>query len=73
MHGAALHRRCIELLHAVGKWSMADVFVVAVLVAFLAAGKDAYRSAHLGPGLYAFAAYCLLSMLAAQLARRLPA
>ncbi|MEQ8663621.1 MAG: paraquat-inducible protein A [Gammaproteobacteria bacterium] len=64
-----LHRRCIVLLHAVGKWSMADVFVVAVLVAFLAGDKDAYSSAFLGPGLYAFAAYCLLSMLAGQLAQ----
>lgn len=63
--GAAAHRRCIAVLHAVGKWSMADVFVVAVLVAYLAAGKDAYSSAHLGPGLYAFAAYCVLSMCAA--------
>jgi len=68
--GAAAHRRCIALLHAVGKWSMADVFVVAVLVAYLAAGKDAYSSAHLGPGLYAFAAYCLLSMCAALCAQR---
>ncbi|MEQ8494790.1 MAG: paraquat-inducible protein A, partial [Gammaproteobacteria bacterium] len=67
--GATLHQRCMVVLHAVGKWSMADVFVVAVLVAFLAGDKDAYSSAHLGPGLYSFATYCLLSMFAAQLAQ----
>jgi paraquat-inducible protein A len=68
--GEALRTRGLALLHAVGKWSMADVFVVAVLVAFLALNKDAFSSAQTGPGLYFFSAYCVLSMWAAQRASK---
>ncbi|MGR8920867.1 MAG: paraquat-inducible protein A [Gammaproteobacteria bacterium] len=65
---APLRHRVAEFLHAVGKWSMADVFVVAVLLAYLAINKDQYSTAQVGLGLYFFAAYCVASMLAAQLA-----
>lgn len=57
----------------VSKWSMADVFVIGVLVAFLAAnavekeGGLLTFQATLGPGFYFFLAYCLLSILATQL------
>lgn len=65
-----LHHRATTLLHVMGKWSMADVFVIAVLVAFLAIDKDIHSEARIGLGLYFFAAYCLLSMIAAHLAAR---
>lgn len=61
------HHRGLAFMHAVGKWSMADVFVVAVLVAYFAASGDEFSEAHLGVGLYFFAAYCLLSQCATQL------
>ncbi len=53
---------CARFVSAIGKWSMTDVFVVAVLLAFLAAGAGKLTDARLGPGLYFFAAYGLLSM-----------
>ncbi len=54
---------CRGFVQAVGKWSMTDVFVVAVLLAFLATGQGQLTDARLGPGLYFFAAYGLLSMI----------
>ncbi len=47
----------------IGKWSMADVFVVAVLIAFFAGGQGDGLTAKVGIGLYFFATYCLLSLL----------
>jgi len=54
---------CRGFVHAAGKWSMTDVFVVAVLLAFLASGSGQLTNARLGSGLYFFAAYGLLSMI----------
>jgi len=58
------HIRGLEFIKAIGKWSMADVFVVAVLVAYFAASADEFSEAKVGLGLYFFAAYCLLSQYA---------
>ena len=55
----------MRLVHAIGKWSMADVFVVAVLLAMLALGRDPATRAATGPGLYFFAGYCLLALWSA--------
>jgi hypothetical protein len=65
---------------------MADVFVVALFIAYLAAaasatppqGPDARPqliafSAHFGPGFYWFAAYCLFSLASQQFTSRLAA
>jgi len=55
------------------KWSMADVYVVGVFVAFLAAnairkeGGLLSFSAELGSGFYFFLGYCLLSILSSHL------
>ncbi len=59
----SFRRACLHLIALVGKWSMTDVFVVAVLLAFLALGDGALTDARLGPGLYFFAAYALLSLV----------
>ena len=67
---SVLRGRALALLQAVGKWSMADVFVVALLIAVLALDKDAYSRAEVGLGLYFFLTYCILSMLATQCAAR---
>lgn len=63
-HGAS-RDRAVQLVHAVGRWSMADVFVVAVLLAMLALGRDPATRAMTGPGLYCFAGYCLLALWSA--------
>ncbi len=57
---------CVRFVTAIGKWSMTDVFVVAVLLAFLAGGGE-LTDARLGPGLYFFAVYGLLSMVGGML------
>jgi paraquat-inducible protein A len=59
------HDAAVRGIHAFGKWSMADVFVVAVLLAIFALGSDATTDAHAGAGLYFFTGYCLLSITAA--------
>ena len=54
----------IRFVKAIGKWSMLDVFVVAVLVSVLTMGRDSGTEASVGPGVVFFAAYCLMTMLA---------
>ena len=61
-----LHRSAVEFIKAIGKWSMADVFVVAIFVAYFAASGDEFSDANLGIGLYFFTTYCLLSLIATQ-------
>ena len=57
-------RTSVLLVKAIGRWSMTDVFVVAVLLAFLTADTAQLTDATLGPGLYFFAGYGLLSIAA---------
>ena len=58
---------------AISKWSMADVFVIAIMVAYLAAvaSKDMEElfslEAEFSTGFYYFLGYCLLSIFASQL------
>ena len=59
----AFRQRATSLVALIGKWSMTDVFVVAILLSFLALGDGALTDARLGPGLYFFAAYALLSLV----------
>jgi len=62
-----------KIIRLISKWSMADVFVVAIIVAFLAANATQQTeklfslNAEFGEGFYFFLAYCLLSILSAQL------
>jgi uncharacterized paraquat-inducible protein A len=58
--------------NAISKWSMADVFVIAIFIAYLA-GNGIQESrglvdftATLGVGFWYFLAYCLLSILGTQ-------
>jgi paraquat-inducible protein A len=55
-----------RFVRSISKWSMADVFVVGVFIAFLAADALDNLSAVAGEGLYWFAGYCLVSNLAFQ-------
>ena len=65
---------------------MADVFVVALFIAYLAAQASADAdqgpnaappliafTAHFGPGFYWFAAYCLFSLASQQITARISA
>jgi paraquat-inducible protein A len=61
----AARDRAVHLVHLVGRWSMADVFVVAVLLAMLALGRDPATRATTGPGLSFFAGYCLVALWSA--------
>ncbi len=56
-----------RFVRSISKWSMADVFVVGIFIAFLAANALDNLQAVAGEGLYWFASYCLVSNLAFQL------
>jgi uncharacterized paraquat-inducible protein A len=62
-----------KIVRFISKWSMADVFVVAIIVAFLAANATQQTEklfsleAEFGEGFYYFLGYCLLSILSTQL------
>lgn len=83
MRDAAGRRRVLEFVTAIGKWSMADVFAVALFITFLAAqatqtvpGQTGSApliafDARFGPGFYWFVAYCLFSLASQQYAARL--
>ncbi|MGR8949451.1 MAG: paraquat-inducible protein A [Gammaproteobacteria bacterium] len=53
--------RAGSIVKAIGKWSMADVFVIAIFIAYFALGSDQFSDATVGLGLYFFSAYCLIS------------
>ncbi len=65
--------RAGQVANLISKWSMADVFVVAVIVAYLAAqatqnmGEIFVLDARFGSGFWFFLGYCLLSIASAQL------
>ena len=82
--GDRLRQRTLAFVETIAKWSMADVFVVALFIAFLAAQASATPtqgpgaapaliafSAHFGAGFYWFAAYCVFSLASQQIAARL--
>lgn len=63
-------RRLLTLNAALGKWSMADVFVMAMLIAFMAGrasnhvGELLVMDAQLETGFWFFLAYCLFAIAA---------
>ena len=67
------HNRLNTVAGAISKWSMADVFVVAIFVAYLASNglegsSDLVKfNSQLGPGFWFFVGFCLLSILATQI------
>jgi hypothetical protein len=73
-------RRVLAFVEAIAKWSMADVFVVALFITYLVAmatqsapagGAPVVAfTARFGPGFYWFAAYCLFSLASQQLTAR---
>jgi hypothetical protein len=83
---AARRRRTLAFVETIAKWSMADVFVVALFIAYLAAQASATPThgpnaappmiaftARFGAGFYWFAAYCLFSLASQQFTARIAA
>lgn len=68
-------RPVLELNAQLSKWSMADVFVMGLLVAYMAGsasgqmGELLYTDARLEPGFYYFLGYCLFSIAVSGLMR----
>lgn len=86
MRDAAWRLRTLRFVELIAKWSMADVFVVALFIAYLAAQASQTApgdpnagpplvafTAHFGPGFYWFAAYCLFSLATQQYTFRVAA
>ena len=73
MGTVAKRNRLQKASSLISKWSMTDVFVMAILVGYLAANatEDSndpiQMNAELGIGFYFFTAYCLTSIISAQL------
>ena len=59
-----------EFLHTIGKWSMADVFVAAILLALYALKFQQATKSVPCLGLYYFIGYCLLSLSTTELLTR---
>jgi hypothetical protein len=83
MHSDQARQRTLGFVELIAKWSMADVFVVALFIAYLAAQASQTPpgdpkaaaliafTAHFGSGFYWFAAYCLFSLASQQITVRL--
>lgn len=67
MKGMGSKSKWFNFVRQIGKWSMADVFVVGVFIAHLATKSDTGINAELHEGFYYFVAYCLISLLAIQI------
>ncbi len=69
-------RRTLTIVEIIAKWSMADVFAVALFITYLAAQASQSApgassavvafDASFGPGFYWFAAYCVVSLAVQQ-------
>ena len=83
-HRDAMRRqRTLHFVEIIAKWAMADVFAVALFIAYLAArasqtppgpgfvAQPVTFTATFGPGFYWFAAYCLASLAVQQATARL--
>src|SRR5262249_49220218 len=66
-HSKTLNFKIGELLHAIGKWSMADVFVAGVILSLYALKAQEATKSIPCLGLYYFIGYCLLSMTTTEL------
>jgi len=60
------------LIDKLGKWSMADVFIVALLVVFFSTKQDIHSALKVESGLYFFLGYVLLSMIGSSLIGKKP-
>jgi hypothetical protein len=86
MQNDKLRHRTLKFVETIAKWSMADVFAVALFIVYLAAQATQQPpgapeaappllafTAQFGPGFYWFAAYCLFSLASQQYTFRVAA
>ena len=86
MRSETSRNRTLKFVEMIAKWSMADVFAVALFIVYLAAQATQQPpgapeaappllafTAHFGPGFYWFAAYCLFSLASQQYTFRVAA
>lgn len=77
-----IRHRTLSFVESIARWSMADVFVVALFIAFLAAQASQSANpqaeppliaftAQFGTGFYWFAAYCVFSLASQQVTVRM--
>ncbi len=60
----------MHIIKSIGKWSMADVFVVSLLLTYFTINKDKSTNAELQIGFYFFLGYVIFSIIAASLLTR---
>ncbi len=60
-------KKSVKMIEKIGKWSMADVFIVALLVVLFSTKQDIHTSLIVETGLYFFIGYVLLSMVGSSL------
>lgn len=63
----AFKAKLYRFVFIIGKWSMADVFVVGVFMAFLSTQSNSSIEVNLLEGFNYFAFYCILSLLGIQM------
>ena len=63
--------KVVRFFKVLGKWSMLDVFVVALLVVYLGGGSGGVSRSEIELGVYFFIAYVFLSMAASLAAERM--
>ncbi len=59
----ALAQKIVWFFRSIGKWSMVDVFVVALFLVFLTTNSSSVSRAEIEIGYYLFLAYVILSMI----------
>lgn len=64
------YKKSLKIMNFIGKWSMADVFIVALLLANLTLNTDEYTDAEMQIALYFFAMYVIFSIIATFVAHR---
>ena len=67
-----ISRKSLSINNVISKWSMADVFVIAIIVAYMAANASSMGGlmnlhGEFEPGFYFFLGYCIFSILSTQL------
>lgn len=69
MKESSLRNKLYKFVFAIGKWSMADVFVVGIFIAFLSTQSNTAIDAVLLGGFNYFVAYCIISLTGIQLVK----
>ncbi|HHO41904.1 MAG TPA: hypothetical protein ENN12_00920 [Epsilonproteobacteria bacterium] len=59
-----LIHKLVHIFKIIGKWSMVDVFIVAIFLVYITSGKSDTTQAYSGIGLYFFLGYVIISTIA---------